>query len=237
MWLVIAAWLASALVFATFFMKTMLPLRVAAIASNVAFMTFALLGLKYGAFGRLYPIFVLHACLLPLNIRRLRQLRRILAAAGGARREEAIQALAPYLKVELHRSGEALFRRGEAADRLYVLEQGVVSLPDSGTTLSAVAVFGEVGLFAPHGRRTATAVCVSDCRLLTLAREKTLELCYEDPRIAMLLIRLLAGYVPAEAPGRIGAAQERGGRRGFVFDISPLRRSSSRRSSPRRQKR
>src|ERR687894_352410 len=37
MWLVIAAWVASLLVFSTFFMQTMIPLRVVGIASNVAF--------------------------------------------------------------------------------------------------------------------------------------------------------------------------------------------------------
>ena len=80
MWLVTAGWIASAFVFSTFFMKTMLPLRLAAIASNVAFMTYALLGLAYGDFGRLYPIFVLHACLLPLNVVRLIELRRVVEA-------------------------------------------------------------------------------------------------------------------------------------------------------------
>jgi CRP/FNR family transcriptional regulator, cyclic AMP receptor protein len=56
-------------------MKTMIPLRVVGIASNVAFMSYALVGLAYGIFGRLYPILVLHACLLPLNLIRLRQVR------------------------------------------------------------------------------------------------------------------------------------------------------------------
>ncbi len=76
MWLVVAGWLASALVFTTFFMRTMIPLRLVAIASNVAFMAYAVLGLRYGVFGRLYPILVLHASLLPLNVLRLRQLHR-----------------------------------------------------------------------------------------------------------------------------------------------------------------
>jgi hypothetical protein len=55
MWLVIAGWFASALVFATFFMKTMIPLRLVAITSNIAFMSYTLVGLAYGLFGRLYP--------------------------------------------------------------------------------------------------------------------------------------------------------------------------------------
>jgi CRP/FNR family transcriptional regulator, cyclic AMP receptor protein len=198
MWLVIAGWIASALVFSTFFMKTMLPLRLVAITSNVAFMSYALLGLVYGDFGRLYPIFVLHACLLPLNVVRLRQLRRVIAAVRDASGEQVVRALAPYLSLETHQAGETLFRRGEAADRLYLVQQGTVAIPESEVALSPGDVFGEVGLFAPQGRRTATAVCTTDCRLLTLDGPKLVELCYQDAKLAVFLARLLAGYVDAE---------------------------------------
>lgn len=60
---------ASLLVFATFWMQRMVPLRVVAICSNVAFFTYAVrLGLA--------PIAILHAGLLPVNIWRLRQRMR-----------------------------------------------------------------------------------------------------------------------------------------------------------------
>ena len=71
MLIVIAGWVSAILVFSSFFMKTMIPLRMVAICSNVAFITYALLGLRYGVFGRIYPILVLHAALLPLNVIRL----------------------------------------------------------------------------------------------------------------------------------------------------------------------
>ena len=77
MWLVITAWIAAVLVFSSFFMKTMIPLRIVAIVSNIAFITYALLGITYGIFDRVYPILVLHASLLPLNLLRLRQLTRL----------------------------------------------------------------------------------------------------------------------------------------------------------------
>jgi hypothetical protein len=57
-------YVASFLVFATFYMKRMSALRVTAIASNVAF-------LGYAWYQGLTPILVLHAALLPLNILRL----------------------------------------------------------------------------------------------------------------------------------------------------------------------
>lgn len=55
---------ASTLVLATFCMKRMVPLRIIAICSNFAFLT-------YGLFLHLLPIVVLHSLLVPINLRRL----------------------------------------------------------------------------------------------------------------------------------------------------------------------
>jgi hypothetical protein len=64
----ICGYLASALVLATFSMTSMRALRLTAIASNLAFITYALMA---GA----RPILVLHSVMLPLNVWRLSQLR------------------------------------------------------------------------------------------------------------------------------------------------------------------
>jgi hypothetical protein len=66
-------YLASMLVLAAFAVKEMIPLRVIALASNVAFLAY---GLAHG----LPPVWLLHALLLPLNGWRL------LEAVRGARR-------------------------------------------------------------------------------------------------------------------------------------------------------
>jgi hypothetical protein len=60
--------LAAGLVLATFCMRSMMALRWVAIASNVAFIAYAYL-------GKLPPILILHALLLPVNACRLAQLR------------------------------------------------------------------------------------------------------------------------------------------------------------------
>jgi CRP-like cAMP-binding protein len=56
-------------------------------------------------------------------------------------------------------------------------------------------VFGEVGLFAPQGVRSLSAVCENDCRLAEISKEKALELYYQNPRFGMFLIRLVAGLL------------------------------------------
>jgi hypothetical protein len=59
-------YIASGLVLAAFCMKDMIPLRLVAICSNIAFLTY---GLGLG----LAPVWLLHAILLPINCWRLWQ--------------------------------------------------------------------------------------------------------------------------------------------------------------------
>ena len=195
MWIVIAAWVAAALVFSSFFMRTMIPLRLVALFSNVAFISYGLLGLVYGVFGRVYPILVLHACLLPVNLVRLRQFRRLNATVDGTTDEEVIRSLVPYMKSEQHPGGTLLFRQGDAADRLYLIEEGSIFFPEIEKRIGAGDLFGEVGLFAQRGVRTVTAICEEPCRLWSISRERVLELFYENPRFGFFLIRLVSGLV------------------------------------------
>jgi hypothetical protein len=62
-------YVAAGLVFATFCAQRMAFLRAIAIASNVAF-------IGYGFLDGLWPILILHSAMLPVNIRRYRQLVR-----------------------------------------------------------------------------------------------------------------------------------------------------------------
>ena len=66
----IAGYLAAILVFLTFYMKTMIPLRIIGICSNCMFII-------YGSLDGLYPVLVLHLILLPLNGLRLREMLRL----------------------------------------------------------------------------------------------------------------------------------------------------------------
>src|ERR671918_308526 len=85
-------YIASALVFATFYMRTMLPLRVVAIVSNVAFLTYALI-------DGLTPILILHGALLPLNLLRLLQIRELnVQVEKAATNEFSAQAILPFMR-------------------------------------------------------------------------------------------------------------------------------------------
>ena len=72
----VCGYVASGLVLAACSMKDMVPLRVAALASNLAFIAY---GLALG----LTPIWLLHALLVPLNAWRLMEATRLRWKAGG----------------------------------------------------------------------------------------------------------------------------------------------------------
>ncbi len=109
-WIELAGYIASALVFLTFYMKTMIPLRIIAIASNVAFMT-------YGLGGRLYPVFILHAILLPLNCLRLVQMHALIRKVRDATQGDmSMEWLIPFMQRRTWTRGKILFRRGDPAN-------------------------------------------------------------------------------------------------------------------------
>ena len=66
----LVGYLAALLMFSTFYMKKMIPLRAVGICSNIAFIIFA------GSSG-VYPLLILHICLLPLNTIRMVQMIKL----------------------------------------------------------------------------------------------------------------------------------------------------------------
>jgi CRP/FNR family cyclic AMP-dependent transcriptional regulator len=100
------------------------------------------------------------------------------------------------MKRETHRAGTQLFRRGDPADSLYLVVEGVVMLEEEEKRIEAGEVFGELGMFRKDTARTMTVTCAEDCTLDRLGRDKAFELCYQHPKFGIYLLRLIAGYVP-----------------------------------------
>jgi hypothetical protein len=184
-WVDLAGYLASLLVFCTFYMKTMIPLRAVAIGSNVVFMT-------YGLAGHIYPVAVLHAVLLPLNVLRLQQMRLLIRRVREASRGHmADDWLIPLMSHEKFPAGHVLFRAGDPANSMYLILSGTVRLAELGVTIEAGHLIGEMGIFAPENRRTATAICQTDIELGAIGDQKVLQLYYQNPEFGFSLLRLI----------------------------------------------
>lgn len=181
----IAGYIASLLVFTTFYMKTMVPLRLIGIASNLAFII-------YASLEGLVPVLVLHALLLPLNILRLRQ---IMALAGEVRAsssgDPSLEALLPLMSLRHFKAGEVLFRKGERSAEMFYIRRGIVRLLEIDKRLSDGAVLGEISMFAPDRARTVSAICETDTELLMLGEADVLRMYYQHPKFAFYLARLI----------------------------------------------
>lgn len=204
----VVAWIASGLVFVSFFMKTIVPLRTAAIASNVMFISYALMGIHFGVFDKVLPILILHMALLPLNMLRLRQIEATIRGVKDAiSQQKSLESLIPFMNQERYRKGDVIFKKGDPANRVYLIRKGRVSLAEIDKCLLSGEMFGEIGVFSDHAQRTLTAVCDEDCELFAIAKEKVVELFYLDPSFGFYIAGALTRYAKEVNP--VGVSEAR----------------------------
>lgn len=181
----IFGYIASLLVFATFYMRTMLPLRIVAVASNLAFIT-------YAAIDGLAPILILHSALLPLNLLRLMQIRELGAQVERASSHEfSAAAILPFMKKRAVRANEVLFTAGDLAEELYYVLEGEVFLPEVQQAVGPGAFFGEIALFSASGRRTATAIARTNGIVMGLSKKAVLAALLQSPQLGIHLLRII----------------------------------------------
>jgi CRP-like cAMP-binding protein len=174
-------YLGAVLVFLAFWTRDMVPLRIVAIASNVAFMI-------YGAVTGATPILLLHAALVPLNaLRLIENVRAILACRRG--RDLRFEALLARMHLREVQAGHVLFRRGDAADEWFYLISGEVRIPELGVTCRAGEFVGTFGVFMPARRHAVGAIAAAPCRLRVLDAERANRLLATHPEIALPLLR------------------------------------------------
>jgi len=117
----------------------------------------------------------------------------LMAEASPALRA-AIERVAKPVTLE---PGGALFSQNDAADALYILDEGEIEisvLSAGGRKLgleiiTAGEIFGEIGLFA--GRRTASATALGRTRLRTVRRAELMAAIKDEPELALQFIDIL----------------------------------------------
>ena len=96
---------------ATLLTRTMVPLRVSNMISNVFFMAFGVLASDV-------RIFLLYLLLLPINAIRLRQMLNLVKKArNAAKGETSMEWLKPFMTQRKYREGDVLWKKGDAATR------------------------------------------------------------------------------------------------------------------------
>lgn len=189
----VIGWIAALFTMAAFSMKTMIPLRVMAILSNVCFIT-------YGALDGIYPVVVLHCILLPFNTVRLVQMKKLIGQArDAATKEFEVGWIRPYMSEKTFRAGETIFARGDDPDLFFYLVSGRVRFPEIGKEAGPGEIFGEIAFFAPEHGRASTAVCTQAATVYCLDESALKQLYFQNPSFGYYLMRLVAGRLSERA--------------------------------------
>jgi CRP/FNR family cyclic AMP-dependent transcriptional regulator len=179
-------YLAAFLTLGVFYMKTMIPLRIVGILANIAF-------IAYGALGEVYPVLVLHAILLPLNVTRLWEMVAMVRAVRNASASEvSIDVLKPFMTPRACARGEVLFRKGDVANAMFYIVSGRFRVPEIGRLRGPGDLVGELGLVSPRQERTRSLECIEDGQLLVMGFDEVRQLFFQNPRFGFYFLRLVS---------------------------------------------
>ena len=177
--------IAAFLMFSTFYMKNMIPLRIIGMASNATFIV-------YAVNAEIWPLFVLHTVLLPMNFLRLLQMRKLIEQVRSASEDDmSFEFMIPHMRKEIFRKGDIVFHRGDTADKIYLLKSGTLTLDEFDAVIRPGEIFGEMGVFASEPVRLATLRCGSEVELLSMTDKQIKQLYYQNPQFGFYLIQLL----------------------------------------------
>jgi hypothetical protein len=166
-------------------MKTIIPLRIAGIASALFF-------LLSGIFSSSFATIFLYAMLLPLNSFRLYQLieliKKVRSAASG---DLSMDWLEPFMSTRKYKKGDIVFRKGELADEMFLAAKGSYLVTELGLELKPGHIFGEMGLLTSGFQRTQSVECVESGQLLTITYDEVRELYFQNPEFGFYFLQLV----------------------------------------------
>ena len=178
---------------ASHFMKSMVPLRVLALVSNVLFITYGLWHTHFDVSRMLLlPEFLLNVILLPMNAKRLIEILRLTKQIEQATQSSPVSEwLLPLMHLHKHKAGHVLFRKGDEAHEIFYVARGRLKLEDVDRYIGAGELIGEIGLFSAEQARTHTVICDTDCELYHATDEQIYRLYYQNPKLGFYFIRLI----------------------------------------------
>jgi CRP-like cAMP-binding protein len=175
---------ASVFVVATTTMRTMIPLRVFGILTNVVLIAFSIP-------SRNYPTGLLHVVLLGLNSYRLHQMLQLVRDVKKSVNSDLSMAwLKPFMTERKCEAGEVLFYKGEKAEDMLYIVSGRFKLVELGIELPVGAIVGELGMLSPSNMRTQTLECVEAGLILSVSYSKVEELYVQNPAFGFYFLRL-----------------------------------------------
>lgn len=175
---------ASVFVVATTTMRTMIPLRVFAILTNIILIATAIPMHNY-------LIVLLQALVLVLNSYRLHQMLQLVRdVKRSVNSDLSMDWLKPFMIERKCGAGEILFYKDEKADDMLYIVSGRFRLVESGIELPVGAIVGELGMLSPQKARTQSLECIEDGLILSVSYNKVEELYVQNPAFGFYFLRL-----------------------------------------------
>ena len=181
------------LTLASYLMKSMLPLRLMALAANVFFVA-------YGYLESALPSLMLYAAMIPINAKKVYEIKKLVRAIENAKADTPVSEwLLPHMTRRQVKAGTTLWHKGDKATEMLYLESGQLNLLEYDEAIGPGSLVGEIGLFAPDNRRTRTIVCATDCTLYGLSAEAMALLYYENPKLGYHVMRVIVARLLHDA--------------------------------------
>src|SRR3982074_1401726 len=175
---------ASIFVVATTTMRTMIPLRIFGILTNLVLIATAVPSHNY-------LIITVQTVVLGLNSYRLHQMLQLVRRAKRSVNSDLSMAwLKPFMTERKCAAGEVLFYKDEKAEDMLYIVSGRFKLVESGIELPVGAIVGELGMLSPSNMRTQTLECIEAGLTLSVSYTKVEELYVQNPEFGFYFLRL-----------------------------------------------
>jgi len=169
---------------ATLLTRTMVPLRVSNMVSNLSFAA-------YGALAGDIKTFLLYLLLFPINAVRLRQMLKLVEKARNATQGDlSMEWLRPFMTERKYRRGDTLFKKDDTATEMLLTVTGKFLVKEIDVELPPGRLMGELGFLTPDKRRTATIECIEDGQVLAITYDRLLEIYFQNPQFGYYFLVL-----------------------------------------------
>jgi CRP-like cAMP-binding protein len=177
---------ASVFVVATISMRTMIPLRVFAILTNIVLISTAIPSHNY-------LVIVVQSVVLVLNSYRLHQMLQLIRdVKKSVNSDLSMEWLKPFMTERKCTVGEMLFYKDEKAEEMLYIVSGRFRLVESGIELPVGAIVGELGMLSPSNVRTQSLECIEAGVILSVSYTKVEELYVQNPAFGFYFLRLVS---------------------------------------------
>jgi hypothetical protein len=175
---------ASVFVVATTTMRTMIPLRVFAILTNIVLIATAIP-------SRNYLVILVQILVMVLNSYRLHQMLQLVRdVKRSVSSDLSMEWLKPFMTERRCATGEVVFYKDEKADSMFFIVSGRFRLVESGIEYPLGAIVGELGMLSPSNQRTQTLECIEGGVILSVSYAQVEQLYVQNPAFGFYFLRL-----------------------------------------------